>query len=102
MAFISHPSLKKNNAGTAGASGGGAKEGTGQIPGQEQEEPTSYIRKYWYLFLPLMIANFMGVGAPSAAPEGESDQGADGSDGAATTSAPAASDGARQRRGKRR
>ncbi|CAJ1962074.1 unnamed protein product [Cylindrotheca closterium] len=104
MTFIPHPNLKKNSGNSAAGDGakGGAKEG--QIPGQEEEEPQSYIRKYWYIFLPLMIANFMGIGSPAAG--GEPSQGGAGDAqpavAAAGASAPAGSDGGKRRRGKRR
>mmetsp|Transcript_7947 Transcript_7947/g.19204 ORF Transcript_7947/g.19204 Transcript_7947/m.19204 type:complete len:302 (+) Transcript_7947:2-907(+) len=105
MQFIPHPNLKKNAA--ANAAGGGAKgNGKPQIPGAPPEEPEaqSFLRRYWYIILPLMLANLM---AAPAAPEGEPGQEGDAAGGAPAAvadSAPAAaaSGGSKQRRGKRR
>jgi hypothetical protein len=70
------------------------KEAMGdQKPGQEQDNsfPYGFMRRYWYILLPLFLMNFMSAGPP---PEQVSAEGA--SDGTATAGA-----GAPKRRGKR-
>lgn len=84
---------------------GGEQGGTGGGPEQEQA-PMAFLRRYWYILLPLFIMNFFG--APEAPPaEGQSGQAAGG--GAAPAggaAAPAAAPAAgasppKSRRGKR-
>ncbi|KAL3934479.1 MAG: hypothetical protein SGBAC_009814 [Bacillariaceae sp.] len=92
MKFIPHPDLKKNKAGASGAGAGSATGdakggGGGEIPGADDEPPQSFMRRYWYIILPLMIANFMGGPAVDAGAEGAAPAAA------ATVAATAASGG---------
>jgi len=106
MTFISHPNLKKNAAG-GGASG--KKGADGGIPDPDQEPPQSFLRRYWYIILPLMIVYLMGGATeqPQEPGQGGGGQGsrpaAGGRGSAAPASASASADagGARKRRGKR-
>ena len=92
--FLKH----RNTKGSAGGARG---------PGAEEEPPTSFIRKYWYILLPLFLANFMST--PDVPQEGQGQQGGgetqqvQGSAPAAPVPAAAASPGKRagKRRGKR-
>eukprot|EP00980_Cylindrotheca_fusiformis_P021636 scaffold8505_cov130-Cylindrotheca_fusiformis.AAC.2 len=95
MAFLPHPNNNK---------GPGAAGGAGPGPTGDQEETTgqSFLRKYWYVILPLVIANFMG------SPEEPAPAGAGGQEGGepapasvAAAPAPASSSAGKQRRGKR-
>lgn len=97
LAFIPHP----NTAKTSGEGGIGGPNNN--IPGGGEQEDTtgqSWIRKYWYVILPLVIANFMGsmedpAAAPAAGTEGQAAP-------AAVAAAPAGGGGSsKQRRGKR-
>ena len=80
--------------------GGGAGGAGGPTP-EMDNSPLGFIKRYWYILLPLLIMNFMGGeppaegGEPGSAPAG----GAAASGGAAPTSAPGSS--SKQRRGKR-
>jgi hypothetical protein len=105
MAFIPHP----NNSGSSrnGNDGAGPGAGPGGGPDQkgQEEEGTaqSFLRKYWYVILPLVIANFMGTPAapeqPAQAAGGE--EGATGQPAAASVAAAPSGLQSKQRRGKR-
>jgi hypothetical protein len=81
--------FKANRKGSAGGAGPGA--GPGGDPTTAEPEPitgpTSFIRRYWYVLLPLFLANFVGG---AASPEGGEGAGAAAAGGAAVAGAAAA------------
>jgi hypothetical protein len=84
LAFMANPNTVKNTKGSAGGGGAAGGAGTG---GPIPEEPApqgmeGFLRRYWYVLLPLFLANFMGGGE---APKPEEEGG-----GAAGDAAPAA------------
>ena len=88
-----------------GPPGSGEKEGkAGGGQPEMDNSPMGFMRRYWYILLPLFIANFMGAEPPPEQGQGQGQgQSAEGGGaGAAPTSAPAAGGAApKQRRGKR-
>lgn len=93
LAFISHPNNKKKKVGGAGGAGGAG-------PAAEPEPlsgPWAFIQRYWYILLPLFLANFLG---PAEDPNQQQQEGQQGGSGgnqgstgggaSATASAPAA------------
>jgi len=57
LTFMAHPSSKKGSAG-----------GNRAAPGApEEQQQQSFIRKYWYVFLPLFLASFLGPAEPPQA-----------------------------------
>jgi hypothetical protein len=85
----------------------GSSDEKGQ--GQQQELPTGpmgFIKRYWYILLPLFIANFMGAEPPPQEGQSGGGQGQGGAGeggGGAAAAAPSAASGGttRSRRGKR-
>jgi hypothetical protein len=93
-----------------GPPGTGDKDKEGDGGGQGAPEvdatPMGFLKRYWYILLPLLLSNFLGGSEPAAPQEGQASGGQQGAvapgGGAATPSAaPAEGGGARKRRGKR-
>jgi hypothetical protein len=83
-----------------------SKGGGGGAGGQPEMDnsPMGFIRRYWYILLPLFLANFMGADPPAGAEGGPPPPGAAAAvEGGGAAAAPTASPGAapKQRRGKR-
>lgn len=96
------------NGKTQGPPGTGQGEGGEQGTGQEMPTtPMGFIRRYWYILLPLFIANFMGASEAPASERQSGDSSAGGAsgqaqEGAAPTAAPSGGGNApKSRRGKR-
>ena len=72
--WLSHPNKNKGSAG--GAPGGDPAGGGGG--GSEEDPPKPFFIKYWYIILPLALANFIPFGdsaQPAAAVEGGASSG---------------------------
>lgn len=86
---------------------GGDKTNTppfGDEDAQKARDNQSFLRKYWYIILPLALSTFFSAEEPAKAPAGGGKQGAVADRGVAATAAAVAGGGesaARQRRGKR-
>jgi hypothetical protein len=103
LAFIANPNTVKLNAkGSAGGGAGTAGGAGGPIPGEEAPKGgmEGFLRKYWYVLLPLFLANFMGGGGEAPKAEGEGG-GASAGDAAAPAAAIAASGGSPSKKGRR-
>lgn len=82
---------------------GGGKGGGGPGGPDMDNTPLGFIKRYWYILLPILIMNFMGGGAPE--PEGQAGSAAGGAPavegGAAATPTTSPGGASKQRRGKR-
>lgn len=97
LAWTAHPNSKKGSAGTAPPGEGG--DAGGPSP-EEPADSRPFFIKYWYVVLPLALANFMP--APQEPASGEGGDGATSEGGAApAATAPAGGGGATKRRGKK-
>ena len=101
LKFMANPSnTAKRGPGAAGPGGD---------PNAEPETgPQSFLKRYWYILLPLFLANFMGTPEDPAKKQGAASGGASASDGGAAPAQPAvaasgaasAEGGSKARRGK--
>jgi hypothetical protein len=105
LAFMANPNTVKNTKGSAGGAAGGAGGAGGPIP--EEAGPQGmewFLRKYWYVLLPLFLANFVGNGGEAPKPDEEGGAGAGDAAPAAAAqaiAAPGASPSKKARRGKK-
>ena len=87
--------------------GAGDKDGKGGAGGGQAPEvdnsPMGFIRRYWYILLPLFLSNFIGAEPPPEQQQGEGQGQAQGQQGGGTAAPTASPGGAapKQRRGKR-
>jgi hypothetical protein len=93
LKFMTHPNAKKGSA--AGAADPNAEPETG---------PQGFLKKYWYVLLPLFLANFMGGTSEEPPQQQQQDGGSAPPQGGAAAALPAASGGggtpSKGRRGK--
>jgi hypothetical protein len=101
--------FQATNRNSKGSAGGAPGPGGVPVMPAEQEPitgPTSFIKRYWYVLLPLFLANFMGSGSPEEpSSQGGGGAAAVGAGGAAVAAAAVAasssgSPGKKVRRGK--
>jgi hypothetical protein len=76
LAFVQHPNKNKGSA-------GGAAGGQGPSEPEPVTGPSSFIKRYWYVLLPLFLANFIGNNAAPASSDQQ--QGQEGAAAAAGT-----------------
>lgn len=85
------------------AAGGGGGEDNKESPPPIQT-PFDFVKRYWYILLPLLLSNFIGGRGEPPKAEGKAGERAPASSGTlppAAASNSGGGDGARQRRGKR-
>jgi hypothetical protein len=103
MAFIPHPNHSSSSRNDGAGPGAGPRVGPDPTGQEEEGTAQSFLRKYWYVILPLVIANFMGTpAAPEQQPQGAGEQeGATEQPAAASVAAAPSGSQSKQRRGKR-
>lgn len=103
------PAAAAGGKGAGGAGAGAGSNGDGAFEEDDKPQNQSFLMKYWYIILPLMILQF--VGGPEEPPQQEEGGGREGGSAAGSAAATAATAGGaaaanagaapRQRRGKR-
>jgi hypothetical protein len=100
LTFVQHPNKNKGSA-------GGAAGGQGPSEPEPVTGPSSFIKRYWYVLLPLFLANFIGNNAAPASSDQQQGQEGEAIGGQQGDAAPVAGGGnvsspsKKTRRGKR-
>jgi len=100
IAFVKQPQQPGAGSGQQGGSDGDENYDDGDTPPSALPSPFSFLQKYWYLILPMIILQFIQSPEEPPAEQGQQDQQGDNKGSNDTIASPAAASGQKARRGK--